>query len=178
MFISDWQIPRCSYFRGFQGIYLQEGILQRTATDRKAKLGGYSLSCRESHWRQLWVCHQLRRELCQILCPLVWTLQETCPHLGGASCKVQRQPRHPHCQNRLYFGREQRPLHFWRGKLGFWSFSQPLRLINLFTQVNGFPTIFIYRDGEKITEYNGSRSLDDLHQFVLKHSVETVKDEL
>lgn len=45
-------------------------------------------------------------------------------------------------------------------------------------QVNGFPTIFIYRDGEKVTEYNGSRSLDDLYQFVLKHSVEPVKDEL
>ncbi|XP_059469333.1 thioredoxin domain-containing protein 5 [Neocloeon triangulifer] len=45
-------------------------------------------------------------------------------------------------------------------------------------EVNGFPTVFIYRDGEKITEYNGSRSLDDLYQFVLKHSEAKDKDEL
>ena len=45
--------------------------------------------------------------------------------------------------------------------------------------VNGFPTIFIYRNGEKISEYNGSRSLDDLHEFVNSHVVEKeVKDEL
>lgn len=36
--------------------------------------------------------------------------------------------------------------------------------------VDGFPTIFIYKDGEKIEEYNGSRSLDDLFQYVSKHA--------
>lgn len=36
--------------------------------------------------------------------------------------------------------------------------------------VDGFPTIFIYKNGEKLEEYNGSRSLDDLFEFVSKHS--------
>lgn len=37
-------------------------------------------------------------------------------------------------------------------------------------EVNGFPTIFIYRDGTKMAEYNGDRSLDDLLAYVLKFS--------
>lgn len=36
--------------------------------------------------------------------------------------------------------------------------------------VNGFPTLFIYKDGQKVSEYDGSRSLEDLHEFVQKHS--------
>ncbi|GLH07390.1 Thioredoxin domain-containing protein 5 homolog [Gryllus bimaculatus] len=36
-------------------------------------------------------------------------------------------------------------------------------------EVDGFPTLFLYKNGEKIEEYNGSRSLDDLYEFVLKH---------
>lgn len=39
-------------------------------------------------------------------------------------------------------------------------------------EVNGFPTLFLYKDGAKITEYNGSRSLEDLFDFVEKHAVE------
>lgn len=41
--------------------------------------------------------------------------------------------------------------------------------------VNGFPTIFIYKDGSKISEYMGNRSLDDLYEFVNKY---TSHDEL
>lgn len=36
--------------------------------------------------------------------------------------------------------------------------------------VNGFPTIFIYRDGSKLAEYTGSRTLDDLVEFVKGYS--------
>lgn len=36
-------------------------------------------------------------------------------------------------------------------------------------EVDGFPTIFIYRDGDKVTEYNGNRSLEDLVNFVNRH---------
>lgn len=35
--------------------------------------------------------------------------------------------------------------------------------------VDGFPTIFLYKKGNKIEEYNGNRSLDDLFEFVSKH---------
>ncbi|XP_023017585.2 thioredoxin domain-containing protein pretaporter [Leptinotarsa decemlineata] len=36
-------------------------------------------------------------------------------------------------------------------------------------EVEGFPTLFLYKDGERISEYSGSRSLEDLYEFVLKH---------
>jgi len=36
--------------------------------------------------------------------------------------------------------------------------------------VDGFPTIFIYKAGNKIEEYNGSRALNDLFEFVSKHA--------
>ena len=36
-------------------------------------------------------------------------------------------------------------------------------------QVDGFPVLFLYRDGEKFAEYTGSCSLDDLYEFVIKH---------
>ncbi|XP_055523496.1 thioredoxin domain-containing protein 5 homolog [Wyeomyia smithii] len=39
-------------------------------------------------------------------------------------------------------------------------------------KVNGFPTVFIYRNGEVLSEYNGNRSLEDLHDFVTRHLVE------
>lgn len=36
-------------------------------------------------------------------------------------------------------------------------------------EVDGFPTLFLYKDGEKVAEYTGSRSLEDLYEFVIKH---------
>lgn len=36
--------------------------------------------------------------------------------------------------------------------------------------VDGFPTIFLYKNGDKIEEYSGSRSLEDLHTYVSKHA--------
>lgn len=36
-------------------------------------------------------------------------------------------------------------------------------------EVDGFPTLFLYKNGEKISEYKGSRTLDDLHDFVTQH---------
>jgi len=60
-----------------------------------------------------------------------------------------------------------------------WLFINIINSFVYFFQVNGFPTIFLYRDGEKITEYNGSRSLEDLYQFVMKHANDVKdKDEL
>lgn len=37
-------------------------------------------------------------------------------------------------------------------------------------EVNGFPTIYLYNNGEKISEYNGSRLLEDLYEFVIRHT--------
>lgn len=36
-------------------------------------------------------------------------------------------------------------------------------------EVDGFPTIYIYKNGKKVIEYNGNRSLNDLFEFVSKH---------
>lgn len=36
-------------------------------------------------------------------------------------------------------------------------------------EIDGFPTLYLYRDGRKISEYNGSRNLDDLYEFVMNH---------
>lgn len=36
-------------------------------------------------------------------------------------------------------------------------------------EVDSFPTLLLYRDGKRISEYNGSRSLDDLYEFVMNH---------
>jgi len=47
--------------------------------------------------------------------------------------------------------------------------------------VNGFPTLNIYKDGEKAEEYSGKRDLDSLSAFVEKHlapATEGTKDEL
>jgi len=43
--------------------------------------------------------------------------------------------------------------------------------------VKGFPTLQIYKDGKKITEYNGKRGLEELDAFVKEHSG-AKKDEL
>lgn len=45
-------------------------------------------------------------------------------------------------------------------------------------EVNGFPTLYIYKNGEKITEYNGSRSLEDLYDFVNRYATDSSHDEL
>lgn len=42
-------------------------------------------------------------------------------------------------------------------------------------EVDGYPTLFLYRNGEKISEHNGSRSVEDLLDFLTKH---TQHDEL
>jgi thioredoxin domain-containing protein 5 len=48
--------------------------------------------------------------------------------------------------------------------------------------VNGFPTLYIYKNGEKVTEYNGNRSLEDMFDFVKGHVAgnagEAARDEL
>jgi len=48
--------------------------------------------------------------------------------------------------------------------------------------VNGFPTLNIYKNGEKVDEYNGKRDLVDLHEFVEKQlsakEEKEAKDEL
>lgn len=36
-------------------------------------------------------------------------------------------------------------------------------------EVDGFPTLYLYRNGHKVSEYNGSRNLDDLYDFVMNH---------
>ncbi|XP_060526994.1 thioredoxin domain-containing protein 5 homolog [Cylas formicarius] len=38
-------------------------------------------------------------------------------------------------------------------------------------EIEGFPSLFLYKDGEKISEYSGSRSLEDLFDFVNQHLV-------
>lgn len=46
-------------------------------------------------------------------------------------------------------------------------------------EVNGFPTLFIYKSGEKLSEYNGSRSLEDLVDFIKTHvGSDNTRDEL
>ena len=42
-------------------------------------------------------------------------------------------------------------------------------------QVNGFPTLLLFKDGEKVDEYNGKRDLEDLKTFINKH-LEPVAD--
>jgi len=36
-------------------------------------------------------------------------------------------------------------------------------------EVDGFPSVFLYKNGKKISEYNGNRSLEDLQDFIAKH---------
>ncbi|KAK7074128.1 Thioredoxin domain-containing protein 5 [Halocaridina rubra] len=35
--------------------------------------------------------------------------------------------------------------------------------------VNGFPTVVLYKTGEKVEEYKGDRSLDDMAAFITKN---------
>uniref|UniRef100_A0A8D8V2H5 Thioredoxin domain-containing protein 5 n=2 Tax=Cacopsylla melanoneura TaxID=428564 RepID=A0A8D8V2H5_9HEMI len=43
--------------------------------------------------------------------------------------------------------------------------------------VDGFPSLYVYKNGVRISEYNGSRDLEELYQFIIKHKVES-HDEL
>uniref|UniRef100_A0A2M3Z260 Putative disulfide-isomerase tiga n=1 Tax=Anopheles braziliensis TaxID=58242 RepID=A0A2M3Z260_9DIPT len=45
-------------------------------------------------------------------------------------------------------------------------------------EVNGYPTVFLYRDGAKVTEYHGHRSLEDLYDFVVQNLSGQQHDEL
>lgn len=36
-------------------------------------------------------------------------------------------------------------------------------------EVDGFPSLYLYRDGLKISEYNGARNLDDLYEYVMNY---------
>ncbi|KAJ8945884.1 hypothetical protein NQ318_002725 [Aromia moschata] len=38
-------------------------------------------------------------------------------------------------------------------------------------EVEGFPTIYLYKNGQRVSEYSGSRSLDDMYDFINKHMV-------
>ena len=56
-------------------------------------------------------------------------------------------------------------------------FVQNLFKIFLFvSQVNGFPTLIMFKDGAKVEEYREKRGLDELQAFIKKHKVG--KDEL
>ncbi|KAB0790649.1 hypothetical protein PPYR_14902 [Photinus pyralis] len=37
-------------------------------------------------------------------------------------------------------------------------------------EVDGFPSVFLYKNGKKISEYNGNRSLEDLKEFIESHA--------
>ena len=39
----------------------------------------------------------------------------------------------------------------------------------LFLQVRGYPTLILFKNGQKVTEYTGSRDLGDLVEFMLEH---------
>ncbi len=43
--------------------------------------------------------------------------------------------------------------------------------------MNGFPTLLIFSNGEKVGEYNGKRELEDLKAFVNKHLEGEKKEE-
>lgn len=36
-------------------------------------------------------------------------------------------------------------------------------------EVDGFPSVFLFKNGKRISEYNGNRSLEDLYEFVQQH---------
>ncbi|KAK2720955.1 thioredoxin domain-containing protein 5-like [Artemia franciscana] len=43
-------------------------------------------------------------------------------------------------------------------------------------EIRGYPTVFLYKDGKKMSEYDGSRTLEDLVSFVGQYT--TARDEL
>ncbi|OQR77207.1 thioredoxin domain-containing protein 5-like, partial [Tropilaelaps mercedesae] len=45
-------------------------------------------------------------------------------------------------------------------------------------EVQGYPSLVLFKDGKRIEEYNGSRDIDDLKEFVDRHSKNSNKDEL
>lgn len=45
-------------------------------------------------------------------------------------------------------------------------------------EVDGFPSLYLYRDGQKVSEYDGPRGLDVLHEFVSNHLQQSNHDEL
>ena len=46
--------------------------------------------------------------------------------------------------------------------------------------VDGYPTLLLYQNGQRITEYEGDRTLDDLYTFLLSQAANDTssKDEL
>lgn len=46
------------------------------------------------------------------------------------------------------------------------------------TQVQGYPSLIIFKDGKRVEEYSGSRDIDDLKDFVDRHAKDSSKDEL
>ena len=48
--------------------------------------------------------------------------------------------------------------------------------------MQGYPTLILFKDGEKIAQYSGNRSKEDLKSFIIdqvsKESTELVKEEL
>ena len=47
--------------------------------------------------------------------------------------------------------------------------------------IDGYPTLNLYKNGQKVTEYEGERTLQELHDFLLEHidpKEELKKDEL
>ena len=51
-------------------------------------------------------------------------------------------------------------------------------VVVLYGQVDGYPTLFLYKDDVKIGEYDGERTLDEMHEFVVKQWSGPEKDEL
>lgn len=49
----------------------------------------------------------------------------------------------------------------------FYYLWEIILYIILSFQVESFPSLYLYRNGKKISEYDGSRSLDDLYEFVM-----------
>ncbi|BES92610.1 unnamed protein product [Nesidiocoris tenuis] len=45
-------------------------------------------------------------------------------------------------------------------------------------EVDGFPTLLLYKDGEKIDEHTGARGFEDLYDFVIAHGKRLEHDEL
>nr|XP_002131987.1 thioredoxin domain-containing protein 5 [Ciona intestinalis] len=48
-------------------------------------------------------------------------------------------------------------------------------------EVGGYPTLILFKDGDKVAKYKGNRSMDDLKSFIIKNSKEVAqeaKDEL